>query len=237
MLGFEVDLEARYETLREIIDNRIHIPAGDRATSIRPGEAVFINALLSHYQLTRTLEIGFAYGYSAAYILDATKAHHVVIDPNQDEYSYLGPANIGTLGWSSKLEHRPHPSHKALPELLNEGRRFQFVFIDGGHKFDDIFVDWFYSDLLLEVDGFVLFHDAWMRSTQIVAEFVRTNRRGYRECATPVSNLILFRKTSVEDTRPWYDFEEFYTTESIDIYQAIRQQIEGTSSSSDPTCR
>jgi predicted O-methyltransferase YrrM len=226
----DVDLVARYETLRAVIDANIQIPEKDRATSIAPAEAVFINALIQRHSLTRTLEVGFAYGYSAAYILHATESHHVVIDPYQAQYEHLGLSNIASLGWMSRLEHRPYPSACALPALLGEGRTFQFVFIDGGHHFDQILVDWFYADLLLDDGGFVLFHDAWMRSTQMVASFIRTNKVNYREHTTPLQNLILFQKLASDDARPWYHFEEFYTTRSMDVYRTIKQQFQAAES-------
>jgi predicted O-methyltransferase YrrM len=196
------------ENLAEELDLRVTIPAECRDTSITPGQGQYIYSFLKKNALERTLEIGFAYGYSTACIMRATGSPHVVIDPYQEEYGNLGIFNIGALGFADRLTHYQEVSHAALPRMLAEGKTFQFVFVDGGHKFDDIFIDWYYSDLLLEPGGYIIFHDAHMRSTQVVAEFIRKNRSDYREHLTPVDNLFLFQKTGT-DTRPWYHFNEF----------------------------
>ncbi|MGF1559026.1 MAG: hypothetical protein ACFCUL_08055, partial [Flavobacteriaceae bacterium] len=60
-------------------------------------------------------------------------------------------------------------------QLLLEELRIDFAFIDGGHKFDDIFIDFYYIDLLLNIEGYVLFHDSWMRSTQHVISWIKNN--------------------------------------------------------------
>ncbi|MDQ3014921.1 MAG: class I SAM-dependent methyltransferase [bacterium] len=207
------------------IDSKIHIPEGERLTSIKPQEAQCICDLIKEHGFTKTLEVGFAYGYSAAYIIWATDSKHIVIDPFQKDYQYLGIKNLEALGFQDKYELKAELSHLALPVLLKEGTRFQFVFIDGGHRFDEIFIDWYYSDLLLEKEGYIMFHDSWMRSTQMVAQFIRTNRKDYKEVPTPQDNLILFKKVG-DDHRLWYHFKEFFTFKSFFMYYSIKKQID-----------
>ena len=83
-----------------------------------------------------------------------------------------------------------------------------FGFIDGGHKFDDIFIDWFYIDLLLNQDGFIMFDDSWLESTKTVASFIRNNREDYQEITTPIENIFLLQKLT-KDTRDWSHFKKF----------------------------
>ncbi|MBD0256603.1 MAG: class I SAM-dependent methyltransferase [Cytophagales bacterium] len=196
------------ELLPEEIDARITIPATNRITSVTRAEGSYLHAFLRDHGLKRTLEVGFAYGYSTACIMSATRATHVVIDPFQESYANLGLRNIDALGLSGHLVHLSEFSHAALPKLLAQGRTFQWIFVDGGHKFDDIFIDWYYADLLLEPGGYVLFHDAWMPSTRTVAGFVRNNRQDYQERETPIENLLLFQKKGV-DSRSWHHFNAF----------------------------
>ena len=61
----------------------------------------------------------------------------------------------------------------------------------------------------------MLFHDAWMRGTQLVASFIRRNRKDYRQMRCPVKNMILFQKIG-QDQRSYASFprvlhlEEFF---------------------------
>jgi predicted O-methyltransferase YrrM len=207
------------------IEEKIIIPPKERIVSISVEEASFIHEFVRKLSIKRTLEIGFAYGYSAAYIISATGCKHVVIDPNQKEYQNLGIRNLEALGLQDRYELQEQPSYLALPELLKEGKTFEFGFIDGCHKFDDIFVDWYYSDLLLEKGGYLLFHDSWMRSTQVVTDFVRTNRADYREHMTPLKNLLLFQKSDRKDERRWDHFEEFCPPDAVKIFDRLKTKL------------
>ena len=149
--------------------------------------------------------MGFGYARSAAYIMSATGSPHVAMDPFQASYNHLGLKNAERLGLLPLLDFRHDYSHNALPQLVRENRRFDFIFIDGDHKYDGILVDFYYSDLLMEHGGYVLLHDTWMRSTQLVTSFIRRNKRNYRSVKTPLRNLALFQKQG-EDTRTWMHF-------------------------------
>jgi len=102
--------------------------------------------------------------------------------------------------------------------------KIDFAFIDGGHKFDEIFLDFYYVDLLLNQNGYVLFHDAWMRSTQMVASWIRNNKVNYALIKTPMENLILFQKTG-KDNREWYHFKEFVTFKSFIKFRKILRDL------------
>ncbi len=192
------------------IYEQLEIPEHDRLTSIRKEEAEFIYEFLHDKKITQTLETGFAYGCSTAYIMSATQSPHVAVDPFQERYEHLGLKNIKKLGLDSHLQFIKLPSHIALPNLLQEGLKIDFGFIDGGHKFDDIFIDWFYIDLLLNQGGYVMFDDTWLHSTKTVAAFITRNREDYVAVSVPIDNIYLFQKTG-EDRRDWSHFKDFET--------------------------
>lgn len=181
---------------------------GDRATAIRHDEGEFLFNFVREHSLARTLEVGFAYGFSSAYILSATSTTHVAIDPHPEQYANLGFENLAQLGLADRLHLERDVAHVVLPRLLHEGRRFDFAFVDGDHKFDTTFVEFYYLDLLVDVGGYVLFHDAWMRSIQHVASWIRHNKANYRFIDTRLSNLILVEKVDT-DGRRWDHFADF----------------------------
>ncbi len=177
-------------------------------------EAEFIYNFLSEKKFTKTLEVGLAYARSASHIIAATNSIHIAIDPFQSDYNNAGIENIKKLGFQDYLDLRTDFSHNVLPELLKENRKFEFIFIDGDHKFDGEFIDFYYSDLLIEDDGYILLHDTWMRSTRLVMSFIKNNKHGYQYIKTPLRNFALFKKIA-EDKRDGMYFREFYTFKSM----------------------
>jgi predicted O-methyltransferase YrrM len=219
-LGHQIPADADQPTLREelvttlnTLRERLETPPGDQATSIRREEGEFVFTFLKEQRITRTLEIGFAHGVSAAYILAATGSPHYAIDPYADSYGELGLKNLKALEVDTLCHLERDLAHNALPRLLNEGRRFEFAFVDGDHKFDTTFVEFYYLDLIIEQNGYVMFHDGWMPSIQHIGAWIRANKKNYRFVDTRLANLILVQKVG-PDTRDWRDFTEFRVPQS-----------------------
>ncbi len=200
----------------ESIYKKLVIPEQYAPAPIKKDEAEWIYSFLKKRHIKKTLEVGFSFGCSAAYIISATHSRHYVIDPYQHVYKNLGLKNIKRLGLSKYLIFEKDFSHNALPRLLGKGVKIDFAFIDGGHKFDEIFIDFYYIDSLLNNNGYVLFHDTWMRSTQLVASWIKKNKPNYKQIKIPTRNMVMFQKIAV-DKRLWYHFKEFYTLKSIII--------------------
>ncbi|MCC5918157.1 MAG: class I SAM-dependent methyltransferase [Cryomorphaceae bacterium] len=207
------------------IESTIEIPVADASTAVRASEAQFIHDFLLQLDNPKTLEIGFGYGRSACYIMAATNLPHTVMDPFQDNYNRQALANVEKCGFGNRLTLIEDFSHNVLPKMVGEGKKFDFIFIDGDHKFDGIFVDFYYVDMLLNEGGFALFHDTWMRSTQLVMSFINKNRKDYRKMMIGQNNMGLYQKTG-NDERNGMHFREFYTTRRI-IKHAFIQWIWG----------
>ena len=199
---------------------RIRIPEAKRYISVRPVEGEFMHRWVKEHNLSRTLEIGLAHGASACSIMSAHHGTHTCMDPFQDQYGNLGLENLASLGYSDRLEFHPDFSYMVLPQLLAAKRNFDFAFIDGNHLYDAIFVDFFFVDYLLANQGYVLFHDAWMRGTQLVGSFIRRNRKDYRKMPCPIRNMIFFQKIG-QDERSWQHFREFYTLKGFFSHRVI----------------
>ncbi len=127
------------------------------------------------------------------------------------------------------MDFREDFFHNVLPELIKQGEKFEFIFIDGDHKFDGEFVDFYYADLLLENNGYVLLHDTWMRSTRLVMEFIKTNRKDYKKIDTGLRNFALYQKYGT-DKRNGMFFKEFYTRKSTLSYNMIMWMSNGKKS-------
>ncbi len=193
---------------------RLKVPEEDSSVPVKNSEAEYIFNFIISKGIQRSLETGLAYAKSASHIIAATGKMHIAIDPFQNDYQRLGLRNIESLGLMDYLDFREDYSHNVLPELVREGKYYEFIFIDGDHKFDGVLVDFYYADLLLQEKGYILLHDTWMRSTRLLMQFIKTNRRDYRKIPTRLRNLALYQKVG-DDLRNGMYYREFYTMKSF----------------------
>lgn len=78
-----------------------------------------------------------------------------VIDASRDE---VWKTRI-PKSWTDRVEQIAGSTMKLLPQLVREGRRFDFIFIDGGHNAFNVMFDLSYSMRLLEGGGVILMDD------------------------------------------------------------------------------
>ena len=187
-----------------------------------PIQGRHIYNLIRENKFTRTLEVGLAMGASAVWICQAhadneLNGKHIAIDPNQSTlYGNMGRTLIKRCGLKNFMSIMETASYRALPKLLEDvlsgkAQRFQFIYIDGWHTFDYTLVDFFFSDLLLEINGVIVLDDIKHKSVQKFFKYVSTNYPNYRIVQkTPCyhtgdvknSSQATFIKTG-PDTRVW----------------------------------
>ena len=120
------------------------------------------------------------------------------------------------------LDFRPSFSSFELPAMQKNGCRFDLVYIDGSHLFEDVFVDAYFISKLLAQGGVVLFDDSTDPHVAKVLHFIQTN---FTKILTPFplecyradegaslkyrlarllgrTQLIAFQKLS-DNERPW----------------------------------
>lgn len=186
------------------------------SAAVHLSRASLLACLVQENACRRTLEVGFAYGFSAISILSGSRgvagAHHTAIDPFQPRWDNNGPKVVEHFGFKN-YDYIDDFSALALPKLVEKKREFDFIFIDGSHKFDAILVDFYMSDLLLVDGGIIALDDTWMKSTKVVVDFVERNLN-YETIARDTENTAVFRKCG-PDIRNWDHFVDFAGTESF----------------------
>lgn len=179
-------------------------------------EGTFLYNLVKHERMKKCVEVGFACGMSAMFMLhgmedvvrsetkSTTKpgAQLISIDPYQDtQWHHVGTTHV-------KNAHFKHASHTwlkdfsyiALPALLAKHRStFDLVFVDGMHTFDYTFVDAFYAVLLLRSGGYLVIDDAHHAGVQpvvqyLVTNYVHTKWKCLDYVSTPARSFAVFRK-------------------------------------------
>lgn len=203
---------------------RIELPANIRSSAVKFAEGEYLHELVRANGFSRTLETGLGLGLSAASVMSASRGRHVAVDPFQADYGNCGLKNLERLGLADKLEFHADYSHSVLPRLLAQGRRFEFIFIDGDHKFDGQFVDFYYAASLVEQGGFVVLHDTWMRGTSYLINYVRNNREDFAPVSQSPRNMAVFRKRGA-DLRGWMHFEGFGGTPKSYVTHKVIQAV------------
>lgn len=133
-------------------------------------------------QSAKTLEIGFGFGASSLVFTQTHKdlgrpaeKQHVSIDPFARDWDGAGHVAIERAGLAGWLDFRPEFSCLELPRLLAAGDKFDLVYIDGSHLFEDAFIDLYFVARLLRPHGIVVFDDSSTKDIQKVIRFIRAN--------------------------------------------------------------
>ncbi len=137
---------------------RVALPAAD-ADQLR-------DVLIAHRAHT-VIEIGLAYGSSALAIGEALCAYattdvaHIVIDPFQaTSYGNVGWDAMHAAGLAAHTTFVGEPSSVALARLVAEGVTVDAGFVDGSHRFHEVFVDLYFLRKLVRPGGLIVLDDA-----------------------------------------------------------------------------
>ncbi len=137
----------------------------------------------------------------------------MAIDPLQDTYfSGCGLQFLAEAGVSGMVEHLAEESQTALPRLVEEGRRFDFAFVDGDHRFDGVFVDLFYLGRLVRPGGVIFLDDYQLPAVERAASFFVANLGWTVEEVSSWDDLhqwAVLRTSAAPDTRPYDFFVDF----------------------------
>jgi predicted O-methyltransferase YrrM len=126
-----------------------------------------------------TIEVGLALGMSALFLCEAVRprrGRHVAIDPfQQDSWQGAGLRTLREAGVDDIVEVVEEESQLALPRMVGEGRRFDFAFVDGDHRFEGVFLDLYFMTRLVRPGGLVVVDDTWMPAVRAAVAYVERN--------------------------------------------------------------
>lgn len=163
-----------------------------------------------------SIEIGFGMGSTAAVILGVRRLAgkpftHLIFDP------YGIPGGHGKIV-QSYLETRfpkafrriMKPSEIGLAMIIDKRGpgTAGMIFIDGGHRFENVMIDFVLADQLCALGGYVVLDDAWYPAIETVVNYVRANRPDYEVAHLAVPNCTVLRKIA-QDERGWDSFKPF----------------------------
>jgi Methyltransferase domain len=90
-------------------------------------------------------------------------------------YVGVGLQILEDAGVRDFVEFYAEESQVVLPRLLGEGRRFDFAFIDGNHRFEGVFLDLIYCGRLVEEGATVFVDDTQLPGVRHAVDFCVAN--------------------------------------------------------------
>ncbi|WP_414530439.1 class I SAM-dependent methyltransferase [Nodularia chucula] len=145
---------------------------------------VVISNLMNEMKTTHTLEIGMAYGASTLAFcamhskLKLKESEHIAIDPFQlVDYDECGVLSVKNANLDQFLKIYYEPSCCILPQLMQQGKKYDLIYIDGSHLFEDSFLDAYFAVRLLRSGGVMLLDDSSDPHVAKVISFLRRNLR------------------------------------------------------------
>jgi predicted O-methyltransferase YrrM len=128
------------------------------------------------------VEVGLAYGSSALAIGEAlatvgsARPRHIVIDPLQAQaYANAGLDVLRAAGLDAISELVELPSSLALAQLVAEGVVADAAFVDGSHRFHEVFVDLYFLRTVVRPGGLIVLDDDWAPSVRTAVRYYEQN--------------------------------------------------------------
>lgn len=161
---------------------------------------------------SRTIETGLAFGLSTLFILEATMQRpgprHVAVDPYQTrDWDNAGLRTLRQAGVAELVEHIAEDSMLALPRLVSQGCEFDLGFVDGGHHFENAFLDTYYMHRLVRLGGLVVVDDVWMPAVRAAVGYFTANLGSVEERGG--KRFAVLRVAERQPKRAWDHFVEF----------------------------
>jgi len=150
--------------------------------AVPEGDCDRLRDLLISEGVQTIVEIGLAYASSALAIgealvtVDAPRPRHIIIDPFQErDWSNVGWGLLCSVGLDSIASLMTAPSSIALPQLLAEGLVADAAFVDGSHRFHEVFVDLYFLRKIVRPGGLIVMDDAGVPSVEAAVRYYEQN--------------------------------------------------------------
>jgi len=184
---------------------RVALPAAD---------CDILRDILIAFGAHSVIEIGLAYGSSALAIGEAlcsvagTGAQHIVIDPFQETaYESVGRNALIAADLAAQTTFFAEPSSIALARLAADGYSADAAFVDGSHRFHEVFVDLYFLRKLVRPGGLIVLDDASLPPVATAVRYFDVNL-GWQPVS--IGGRLTARRVPEQPFEPSFaDFKEF----------------------------
>ena len=184
---------------------RVALPASD---------CDILRDMLVAHAAHNVIEVGLAYGSSALAIGEALcstgdpDASHIVIDPFQaTAFENVGWEALNDAGLAAQTTLIGEASSIALARLASAGFTADAAFVDGSHRFHEVFVDLYFLRRLVRPGGLIILDDASWPSVAAALRYFDLNL-GWRPAS--IGGRLTARLLPDEPFEPAFtDFKPF----------------------------
>ena len=148
--------------------------------------------------LKRALDLGFGCGFSSIAISQGGCQVTCVNHESRNEPRRVQAENRYRRICGQDAEIVEAGTDRGLPKLLEEGKQFGLIFVDAGHRFDDVFIDVHYSARLCVHGGILALDDTYCGAVRSVVDWVNSNLNHIWEPFQVLENTISWRRTAVD---------------------------------------
>lgn len=108
--------------------------------------------------------------------VDSPRARHIVIDPFQQQaFANVGWDLLCAAGLNAIASLVAAPSSIALPHLVAEGVVADAAFVDGSHRFHEVFVDLYFLRKIVRPGGLIILDDDGTPSVRTAVHYYEQN--------------------------------------------------------------
>lgn len=178
----------------------------DQLRAITKEQMEWLTPVAESVPLKCALDLGFGCGFSAVAMLrggcDVTCVNN--------EAATVARRREAEERYERMCGQRPMiieaSTDSALPRLRDEGRKFGLIFVDAGHRLDDVFVDVHYAKDLCVPGGILALDDTYYGAIRAVANWVISNLGHLWRPHQVLGNTISWKRTEIEgdDSRLGY---------------------------------
>jgi predicted O-methyltransferase YrrM len=191
----------------------------DTVSGLTTDDCIYLYNFISNKNIFNVLEIGMADGMSTIAIMkslleNSNKMNKAIsltsIDPYQKKYwNNNGVNNLKKFNIDEFHTLIEVPDYLALPKLIEEGKKYDLIFIDGQHTFDHVLLNNFYADILLNKTGHIINDDFWMPSIKKVHEYISNNYNHFEISDEKYDRFGPIYKKIANKNIPWNSFTNF----------------------------
>jgi predicted O-methyltransferase YrrM len=174
--------EVRSRLVREGPSRTRHHERDFETVTLPERDCDLLRDLLISEGAETVVEVGLAYASSALAIgealvtIDPPHPRHVVIDPFQESiWSNVGWELLRSAGLDAITTLMLAPSSIALAQLAAEGFIADAAFVDGSHRFHEVFVDLYFLRKIVRPGGLIVLDDHWAPSVRTAARYYEQN--------------------------------------------------------------
>jgi hypothetical protein len=200
---------------KQFLEEKLEGNPQNLTSESKPIGAYFLYSLIKENHFTKVLQVGARNGIESLYIDEAlTKFENkaptldIIMDEEYWNHNFEKYA-FSKLKTKDKTWFRDEICIK-LPQLLEDGIKYEMVVFKGDFLFDDALIEVFYCDKLLEVGGILHIRVDKFESLDKLVKYIDTNYKHFQMFPKNFGSetTATFIKLG-EDTRQWFFHAKF----------------------------